>query len=90
MTDVGYEDPGTARRPSETVAGYLAAVSIFISLISVAWHPLRLIMPSIIVALIAAATGGRRHKLAFAAVMIAAACFFFGMAIAVVTSRPLW
>jgi hypothetical protein len=90
VTDVGFEEAGTARRPSDTVAGYLAAVSIFISLISVAWHPLRLILPSILVALIAAAMGGRHNRLAFAAVMFAAACFFFGMTIAVITSRPLW
>ena len=36
MTDVGFEERGTARRPSDTVAGYLAAVSIFISVIGVA------------------------------------------------------
>jgi hypothetical protein len=90
VTDVGFEQARSPRRPSETVAGYLASVSIFISLISLAWHPLRLVLPSIIVALIAAAMGGRHQRLAFAAVMIAAACFFFGMTIAVVTSRPLW
>ena len=90
MTDVGYEEVGRSRRPADTVAGYLASVSIFISLIALAWHPLRLILPSVIVALIAAGMGGRRHTLAFAAVMIAAACFFFGMTIAVVTSSPLW
>jgi hypothetical protein len=90
VTDVGYDEARTPRRPSETVAGYLAAVSIFISLISLAWHPLRLIVPSILVALVAAAMGGRQNRLAFAAVMFAAACFFFGMAIAVVTSRALW
>jgi hypothetical protein len=90
VTDVGYDEARAPRRPSETVAGYLAAVSIFISLISLAWHPLRLILPSILVALIAAAMGGRRNRLAFAAAMFAATCFFFGMAIAVVTSRALW
>jgi hypothetical protein len=90
VTDVGYEEARAPRRASETVAGYLASVSIFISLISVAWHPLRLILPSILVALIAAAMGGRHNRLAFAAVMVAAACFFFGMAIAVLTSRALW
>ena len=90
MTDVGYEEARAPRRASETVAGFLASVSIFISLIGVAWHPLRLILPSILVALIAAAMGGRHNRLAFAAVMVAAACFFFGMAIAVVTSRALW
>jgi hypothetical protein len=90
MTDLGYEEARAERRPSETVAGYLASVSIFISLIALAWHPLRLILPSVIVALIAAAMSGRNNRLTFAAVMISAACFFFGMAIAVVTSRALW
>jgi len=88
VTDVGYED--SASRSSETVAGFLASLAIFVSLISVAWHPLRLILPAILIALIAAAIGGRHQRLAFAAVMIAAACFFFGMTIAVVTSRALW
>lgn len=88
MTDIGYENG--ASRPSETVAGFLASLAIFVSLISLAWHPLRLILPAILIALIAAAIGGRHQRLAFAAVMIAAACFFFGMTIAVVTSRALW
>jgi len=89
VTDLGYEQPAESR-PSETVAGYLASVAIFISLISLAWHPLRLILPAILVSLIAAAMGGRHQRLTFAAVMIAAACFFFGLTIAIVTSRPLW
>jgi hypothetical protein len=88
MTDVGYERGGS--RPSETVAGFLASLAIFFSLISLAWHPLRLVIPAILIALIAAAIGGRFQRLAFAAVMIAAACFFFGLTIAVVTSRGLW
>ena len=77
-------------RPSETVAGFLAALSIFIALIGVAWHPLRLIGPAIVVSLVAAAMGGRHERLSFAAVMIVAASFFFGLLIAVITSRPLW
>jgi hypothetical protein len=88
VTDIGYESRSS--RPSETVAGFLASLAIFVSLISLAWHPLRLILPAILIALIAAAIGGRHKRLAFAAVMIAAACFFFGMTIAVVTSRSLW
>ena len=40
--------------------------------------------------MISAGMGGRHKKLAFAAVMIAAACFFLGMMIAVITSRALW
>jgi len=33
---------------------------------------------------------GRNQRLGFVAVMIAGASFFFGMLVAVVTSRPLW
>jgi hypothetical protein len=80
----------TAPRPSETVAGFLAAMAIFACLIGLAWHPLRVIGPGIVLALIAAGMGGRHQRLAFAAVLVAAACFFLGMMIAVVTERPLW
>ena len=75
---------------SESVAGFLAALAIFVSLIGVAWHPLRLIGPAIVVSLVAAAMGGRHQRLAFAAVLTVAACFFFGLMLAVVTSHPLW
>ncbi len=40
--------------------------------------------------MIAAGMGGKRKRLAFAAVMIVTACFFFGLMIAVITSRSLW
>jgi hypothetical protein len=77
-------------RPADVVAGYLAAFSIFASAISLAWHPLRLVAPAIVLALISAAMGGRHQRLAFAAVLIAAICFFLGLTISVVTGRPLW
>ena len=47
-------------------------MSIFICLIGLAWHPLRLILPGIVVAMVAAGMGGRHQRLAFAAVLIAA------------------
>jgi hypothetical protein len=80
----------TASRPSEAVAGYLAALAIFIALIGLAWHPLRLILPAVVVSMIAAAMGGRHQRLAFAAVIVVAFCFFLGMVISVITQRPLW
>jgi hypothetical protein len=80
----------TRSRSSDSIAGYLAAMSIFICLIGVAWHPLRLILPGIVIAMVSAGMGGRHQRLAFAAVLIAAACFFFGMMIAVITQRALW
>jgi hypothetical protein len=76
--------------PSEAVAGFLAAFSIFASLIALAWHPLRLLAPAIVLAMVSAGMGGRHRRLAFAAVLIAAACFVLGMTIAVVTQRQLW
>jgi hypothetical protein len=79
-----------AAKPSDTVAGYLAALAIFIALIGLVWHPLRLIGPAIIISMVAAAMGGRHQRLTFAAVVIVAACFFFGLMIAVVTSHSLW
>src|SRR5689334_612219 len=68
---------------SDLVSGYLAALAIFIALIGLAWHPLRLIGPAIVIALVAAGMGGKRKRLAFAAMMIVTACFFLGMMIAV-------
>ena len=95
MSDVSADAPIEAaepaqRRSAEVVAGYLAALSIFASVISLAWHPLRLVIPAIILALVAAGMGGKQNKLARAAVMIGALAFFFGMAIAVAGQRPLF
>jgi hypothetical protein len=77
-------------RTTDTVAGFLAAMAIFICLIGIAWHPLRLILPGIVIAMVAAAMGGRFQRLAFAAVLVAAGSFFVGMLVAVVTQNPLW
>ncbi len=90
MAELDYEPAVDDSHPSETVAGLLASLAIFTSLIALAWHPLRLLPVAIIIALIAAAMGGRFKRLAFWAVMTCAVCFFLGMTIAVVTSRALW
>jgi hypothetical protein len=85
------EQPAARSRPSDTIAGFLSAMAIFICLIGLAWHPLRLILPGIAIAMVGAGMAGpRSRRLAFAAVLVTAACFFFGMLIAVVAERPLW
>jgi hypothetical protein len=81
---------GSAGRTSETVAGFLAAIAIFVSLVGLAWHPLRLILPSLAIALVAAGMGAGKGRLQFAAVLICAVCLFFGFTIAVAFSKPLW
>lgn len=84
-----YHQP--ARRTSaDTVAGYLAALAIFVSVVGIAWHPLRLILPSAAVALIASGMSEKRRQLTRAAVVICAVCFFLGMTVAVATSHALW
>ena len=87
-SEILNERPG--RRPSETVAGYFSAIAIFLSVIGIAWHPLRLILPSTAIALVAAAMAGPGRRLQFAAVIICTVCLFLGLTVAVVTSSALW
>jgi Domain of unknown function (DUF4383) len=83
--------PDTVRGGSnETLAGFLAAAAIFVSLTGLAYRPLRLVPFAILLALIAVAIGGRSIRLATAATIVGALCFVVGMALAVVTSHPLW
>ena len=81
---------GEEKRTSETVAGFLSAIAIFMSLVGLAWHPIRLILPSLAIALVASGMGSGKGRLQFAAVLICALCFFFGLTIAVTLSKPLW
>jgi hypothetical protein len=79
-----------SRTTAQTVAGFLAAMAIFVALIGIAWHPLRLILPAMVISLVAAAMAPRGNALARAAVVVAGASFFLGMLVAVVTERTLW
>jgi hypothetical protein len=49
-----------------------------------------LIPLAVLLALLAVAIGGRSLRLATAATAFAGACFVLGLAVAVVTSHPLW
>jgi hypothetical protein len=81
-----YEQSSTA----QTVAGLIAAVAISVSLIGVAYRPLRLIPFAILLGLLATGIGGRHLRLATIAVAVGAVCIVVGLAVAVVTSNPLW
>jgi hypothetical protein len=80
----------SGRSTSETVAGFLSAIAIFMSVIGIAWHPLRLIVPSLAIALIASGMGSGKGRLQFVAVLICGVCFFLGLTAAVATGSPLW
>jgi hypothetical protein len=75
---------------AEAVAGLLASLSIFASLIGLAYRPGRLIPCALFLALLAAAIGGRHSRLAALAIAVGAACFVVGMSLAVITDNPLY
>jgi hypothetical protein len=82
--------PYERTRPAETVASFLAAAAIFVSLTGIAYRPLRLIPFALVLALVAVGIGGRAARLAMGAVGIGALSFALGLAFAVITSHPLW
>ncbi len=82
--------PDDRQTPGEVISGLLAAVSIFTSLASVVFHPLRLVLPSIVLALVSAAMARSNTRLPAIAVGVGAAAFVLGMTIAVAGGRPLW
>ena len=78
-------------RPAEIVAGFLASASIFMSVVGLAYRPLRLIPLALVLAFVAAAmASGRSRRLAAAAAGLGALCFAVGMAIAVLAEHPLF
>lgn len=90
------------QRPSEALAGLAAAASIFLGVLvllnidlDVAGHhvdfaPIRVGVPTVLLALLAAWVGGRHARLATFAVFFTGACWVIGMAIAVVYQNPLF
>ena len=90
MFGFGVLPEESSGRTGETLGGFLAAAAIFVSAVGVAYRPLRLVPFAILLALIAAAIGGRHARLAMIAAYVGAICFIFGLAFAVVTSHPLW
>ena len=75
---------------ADAIAGLLAALAIFVSLISLASRPGRLVPAALLMALLAAAIGGRHQRLAALAIAVGAVCFVVGMALAVLTDNPLY
>ena len=75
---------------ADTVAGFLATLSIFASAIGLVWRPMRLVPVAVLIALIAARMSARNQRVAFIAVIAGVVCWTLGMAIAVVTENPLY
>jgi hypothetical protein len=82
--------PHTESRHADAIAGLLASLSIFASLIGLAYRPGRLVPAALVLALLATAMGGRHSRLAAFAIGLGAVCFVVGMALAVITDNPLY
>ena len=82
--------PSAREGPGEAVAGLLASLALFTSLIGVAYRPVRLIPFAVAAGLVAAAMGGRHARLAAFAIAVGALCFVVGMAVAVITKNPIY
>lgn len=78
------------RKASDTVSGFLASLAIFTSLIGIFWHPLRLIIPALVLALVSSGMASGKGRLQRASVLIGGVCLFLGLALAVATSHALF
>jgi len=87
MTDA---TPAARIRPIDTLAGFLSAAAIAVSLIGIPYRPIRLTLPAFLIAMACVMVGGKFHRLATAAVIIAGTSWLVGMAIAVVLRHNIW
>ncbi len=74
----------------EAIAGLLASAAIFTSALGLAFRPVRLIPVAVVMALVAARMTTRYSRLAGFAIAAVVVCWVLGMAIAVITERPLF
>ena len=75
---------------ADTVAGFLATLSIFASALGLIWRPVRIIPFAILIALVAARMSARNERIALYAVVAGVICWTVGMTIAVITENPLY
>ena len=74
----------------EAVAGLLATAAIFASVFGIAYRLARIIPFAVILALASARMTTRWSRLAGVAVAATVVCWVLGMAVAVLTERPLY
>ena len=85
------ESVGRGEGAAEYVAGFLAAAALTAGAIAVAYRPVRLGAPAIILALVAAGMArGRSERITTIAVVGTTVCWVAGMIVAVLTRNPLW
>jgi len=86
----GYDHVTTRWTAADTVAGFLATISILASALALAYRPVRILPFAIVLALVAARMSARNQRLAGWALAAAVVGWTLGMTIAVVTESPLY
>jgi hypothetical protein len=90
MSELSQPSGRERDRPADAVAGVIATVALAMGLISIVYKPVRVAPVALVVALIAAAMGGRHERLAAWAVGVISASWVLGMIYAIVADKPLW
>lgn len=75
---------------AQLVADFLATLAIFAGLTAIVYYPGRLGTGAVFVALFAVVIGDPRRRLVPVALGVTTACWFLGMALAVVLDRPIF
>jgi hypothetical protein len=75
---------------ADPLSGLFAAMALFFSLVALAYHPLTVSVVAFALGLVAVLMSPRHERLAGIALAVAGVCFVAGMAIAIMTDKPLW
>jgi hypothetical protein len=89
MSEAHTERSGDSQM-METLAGLMAAASIFLSVMGLAYRPVRMTVFAALLALVATAIGGRHRRLAAFALGTAGVCWILGLTLAILTGHPLY
>jgi uncharacterized membrane protein (DUF2068 family) len=90
VSQVEPQDAHPRRTWADPLSGLFAAMALFFSLLALAYHPLTVSVAAFGLGLVAVLMSSRHERLAGIALGVAGVCFVAGMAIAIVTEKPLW
>lgn len=76
--------------PSQLAADFLATFALFAGLVGIVYRPGELATAAVLVAVVAAAIGGRDRWLVPFTVAVTGACWFVGMTLAILLERPVF
>lgn len=82
--------PEEPYRATDAVAGILAAASLFIGALELAYRPFRLAPVALILLLVATVMSRRQQRLIALATAVVGVCFVAGASIQILTNHPLY